>query len=204
MEHVLFGTEVNQEEAYFLGPPDDPTTIPVETPWTDPEHGGEYTTYPLLALVPQRPGDPRYIEFAAQTARNLSWTGACSGDECWTGIPRMAIQSDRLSPLQPRALSACRRGEHDINGGNMKHQDVLRTMKVLAAGFQLLDHNGHARLDLWKEYGWAWKSAALSARMTTASSRRRWTRGGNTEGKRTGGRYRPDAARSLLTLLMGI
>src|SRR5262245_14295010 len=78
LEGVLFGPEVNQDQG-FVDPPGGVM---------DPEHAGEYTTYPLFFLLPAYYGSPRYLEFAMRTIRNMiEPPDPILGDTAWTGIP---------------------------------------------------------------------------------------------------------------------
>lgn len=167
MEHVLTGSEVNVEEGYYEGPPDDGVGNP-EYVYVDHEHGGEYTTYPLYVLSALSPGNPTFIEFAMRNMRNLD-DDPVTGDladtsTCGLGGPDTAWSApvawggiDVFRHCKSNLLSGCKIGPAASG------QDALEAMKVLSAGFNLLDHNRHPRLaTLWKEYALAWHDAAMS------------------------------------------
>jgi hypothetical protein len=135
MDKVLMnGNEVDWDQGYHISP-------------IDPEHGGEYTSYPLFFLLPTYFGAPKYLEFGMRTLRNMDEPGPTA----WTAIPSWTTN---------RHFKAFLLG---ANGFDPPNADITETMKAIAPGHTLLDYSGCPHLaTLWGEYGRAWAAAAMS------------------------------------------
>lgn len=134
LDNHLYGDPVDPEQGYHI------VII-------DAEHGAEFTTYPLLFLLPMHFGSPKYIEYAMRTMRNLiepdvntRWTDITS----WSGWRHW------------------RAYHHGANGFNPPPYDITENMKVAIPGFSLLDYNGDPDLaSAWYELGRAWAEAGM-------------------------------------------
>ena len=133
---MLFGREVNQDEGYFAN-------------CGDVEHAGEFTSYPLFALLPTNFGRPSHIDFATRSIRNMDdqvdpapWTGLLAAEppplqvlhlRCHLGVrpgARHPVQHPRDHPrllpdgLQQRAAgeAAVRRAGASVGRGRGQHR----------------------------------------------------------------------------------
>lgn len=143
LERVLYGPEVDQSQGYWNA-----------GAYIDAEHGAEYTTIPLMLLMPTNYGDPAYVEFTMRLMRNLEEPSAPS--TAWTGL-------GGATPW--RHFRAFRFGAYGVepasNPGN-PDMDITECMKAILPGFPLLAFTGIPRVaSLWYEYGRAWSYEAL-------------------------------------------
>ncbi|MBN2492590.1 MAG: hypothetical protein JXQ29_17215 [Planctomycetes bacterium] len=134
LEKVLFGPEVNQQEGYFAN-------------CGDVEHAGEYTAYPLFALLPTNFGRPSHLTMAMRGIRNM--------DETVDPAPWTTPVGTGLRHFKSYIFGAT-----SVCG---PARDIPCNIRAIIPGFFLTDYNNSPRtVQLFEELARAWAANAMS------------------------------------------
>ncbi len=134
MDQVLYGSSMTVSEGYFTG-------------CGDVEHSAEFSTNPLYILLAASYGNPKYVEYAMRTLRNLD--GAYD-PQPWT-------QPDGLGGRHFRGYNL---GANAVCGPML---DIPLCMRAAVPGFAIGDFNAHPGVvQVFDELARAWASHATS------------------------------------------
>ncbi len=134
MQAELLGPLVDQQQGYFNNA-------------GDVEHAAKFTTNPLAVLLRTHHGDPRYLEFAMRTIRNMDETDANS----WTVLDPASGKRRFLSYV------------FGANAVKLPGRDIPLNSRAVLPGFFLLDYNGSPRIrQMFEEWAREWASHAMA------------------------------------------
>ena len=139
----LFDSDMDLEDGYQMA---------IE----DVEHSAERTTNPLTVLMQTEFGNPRWVEYAMRTARNMHEDDPLDpSDENWTALLPGA-------PSARRHFRSYHLGATGVNTATPFRRDILLNTRAVAPGFQLLEFNHSPLLGTWlTEWARAWADRAL-------------------------------------------
>jgi len=134
LDKVLYGPSMTPAEGYF-------------TNCGDVEHSAEFSTNPLYILLFANYGDPRWVEYALRTLRNL--------DDQWDAMPWTLPDGQG-----GRHFRAYNLGANTFCGPSL---DIPLCMRAAVPGFAIGDYAAHPRvLTVFDELARAWAGHAVS------------------------------------------